>query len=68
MQELMAVPGLDILGPFPGELQGSFMFSGAVFVGAQGTDAANALIAFLRSPQSAEVIKAKGMAPAVAGD
>jgi molybdate transport system substrate-binding protein len=68
MQELMAVPGLDILGPFPGELQGSFMFSGAVLVGAQGTDAAKALIAFLRSPQSAKVIKAKGMAPAVAGD
>lgn len=24
LQELMAVPGIDIAGPFPGELQGNF--------------------------------------------
>jgi molybdate transport system substrate-binding protein len=65
MQELMAVPGVEIVGPFPQELQGSFMFSAAVVPGAENNEAANALVAFLRTSRAAEVILAKGMAPAV---
>lgn len=64
LQELMAVPGIDIVGPFPGDLQGSFMFSAALGIDAQDNQAAKALIAFLRSPRAAEAIKSKGMAPA----
>jgi molybdate transport system substrate-binding protein len=68
LQELMAVPGIEILGPFPGELQGSFMFSAALVTGAQDNEVAKALIAFLRSPQAAAAIRAKGMAPALAAN
>ena len=64
LQELMAVPGIDIVGPFPGELQGTFMFSAGIAKGAQGNEGAKALVAFLQSAASKESIKAKGMAPA----
>ena len=63
LQELMAVPGLDILGEFPGELRGTFTFT-AVLVAGPNQEAAAALVAFLRTPQSATAIKAKGMVPA----
>ena len=64
LQELMAVPGLEILGPFPGELQGTFMFTAALVSGTKQQAAAKALIDFLRSPEAKDLIKAKGMAPA----
>ena len=64
LQELMAVAGIDVVGPFPGELQGTFMFSAAIAKGAEGNNGAKALIAFLQSPPSKESIRAKGMAPA----
>jgi molybdate transport system substrate-binding protein len=64
LQELMAVPGIDIVGPFPGELQGAFMFSIALTTGTKQEDVAKALIEFLRTPEAMTVIKAKGMEPA----
>jgi molybdate transport system substrate-binding protein len=64
LQELLAVPGIQIVGPFPKDLQGAFMFSAGVATGAKEADAAKALINFLRTPDAAAVIKAKGMEPA----
>jgi molybdate transport system substrate-binding protein len=64
VQELMAVPNIEIVGPFPGELQETFFFSAGVTTNAKGADAASALINFLRTPAAKAVIKAKGMAPA----
>jgi molybdate transport system substrate-binding protein len=64
LQELMAVPGIEIAGPFPGELQGSFMFSAALGTKARETEAGKALIDFLRSREATESIRAKGMEPA----
>ena len=63
LQELMAVPGIDIAGPFPGELQGSFAFSAAIGTNARETEAGRALIEFLRTPDAMGVIRAKGMEP-----
>jgi len=64
LQELMAVPGDDIVGPFPGELQGTFMFSVALTTGTKQAEAGKALIAFLRTPAAMTLIRAKGMEPA----
>lgn len=61
MQELMAVPGIEIVGPLPGDLQATFVFSAAVITGAHNVKAAKALIAFLRTSEARAVIKAKGM-------
>ena len=64
LQELMAVPGIEIAGPFPSELQGSFVFSAALGTN-KDTDAGKALITFLRTPEAMNVIRAKGMEPVV---
>ena len=64
LQELLAVPGIDIVGPFPNDLQGAFIFSAGVATDAREADASKALINFLLTPNAAAVIKAKGMAPA----
>jgi len=64
LQELLAVSGIEIVGPFPKDLQGAFMFSAGVAIGAKEGDASKALINFLRTPDAAAAIKAKGMAPA----
>ncbi len=65
MQELMAVPGIEIVGPLPGDLQGTFLFSAAVMADAKDVKAARALVEFLRTPAAKAVIKAKGMDPAL---
>ena len=63
LQELMAVPGIDIAGPFPGELKGNFAFSAAINTNAKQAEAGKALIEFLHTPDAMAVIRAKGMEP-----
>ena len=62
IQELISVAGIDIVGPLPGDLQATTVFSAAIMTGAREA-AAKALVDFLRTPESAKVIKAKGMEP-----
>jgi molybdate transport system substrate-binding protein len=63
-QLLFLVPGIEIVGPLPGDLQSSTIFSAAILGSAKEADAAKALILFLRSPEAVAIIKAKGMEPA----
>ena len=63
-QLLFEVPGIEIVGPLPGVLQNSTIFSAAVLNDAKETEASKALITFMRSPQAQALIKAKGMEPA----
>ncbi len=64
IQELIAVPGIEVVGPFPADLQGTFLFSAGVTTAAKEAGAARALINFLRTQDATAVIKAKGMDPA----
>ena len=64
LQELLAVHGIDIVGPFPKELQGTFLFSAGIITSAKDVAAAKALVNFLRTPDATAVIRAKGMEPA----
>ena len=61
--ELMAVSGIDIVGPLPGDLQNVTRFSAGIPVGAKEPEAGKALIGFLRAPASLAVFKAKGLEP-----
>lgn len=61
MQELMAIPGIDVVGPFPGDLQQTFVFSAGIMAGARDVHAARALIAFLQTPEATAVLLKKGM-------
>jgi molybdate transport system substrate-binding protein len=64
MAELMAVAGIDIVGPLPRELQSVTPFVAGVTANASDPEAAKALIAFLTTPEAKRVIKAKGLEPA----
>jgi len=65
IQELMSVAGIEIIGPLPGDLQDTIVFSAAIMASARDTEASRALVNFLRTPEAAAVIKAKGMEPAI---
>ncbi len=63
MAELMAVAGIDIVGPLPRELQSVTPFVAGISVDAADPAAARALIIFLTTPEAKRVIKAKGLEP-----
>jgi molybdate transport system substrate-binding protein len=64
MAELMAVAGIDVVGPLPAELQMVTPFVAGIPANASHAEAARAVIAFLTTPQAKAVIKAKGLEPA----
>jgi len=64
MSELMAVSGIDVVGPLPAELQSVTMFTAAIPTSASHADAGRALVQFLRTPAVKSVIGAKGLDPA----
>jgi molybdate transport system substrate-binding protein len=59
--ELMAVPGVDVVGPLPAELQTITVFSVGLAAAATQAEAAKAFIQFLSGPAAAPVYKAKGL-------
>jgi molybdate transport system substrate-binding protein len=60
---VLTAPGLDVVGPFPAELQQEIVFTAAAASETKEGDAAKALIAYLKSPDVTAIIKAKGMTP-----
>jgi molybdate transport system substrate-binding protein len=64
MSELLPVPGIDIVGPLPPDIQQITAFSAGLHVAAREADAAKALVRFLTAPAAAPVIRKKGMEPA----
>jgi molybdate transport system substrate-binding protein len=64
VQEVISIAGIEIVGPRPGELQDTIVFAAAIMGGNESAEAAKALVDFLRTPEAAAVIKAKGMEPA----
>ncbi len=61
--ELLAVPGIELLGAFPPELQNNSVLSAGVFADSKQPQAAQALIEFLATPGAARVFIAKGFEP-----
>jgi molybdate transport system substrate-binding protein len=62
--ELLSVPGVELVGPLPGELQSVTTFAAAIPSAALQPEAARALIRYLQSPHATAVLKAKGLDPA----
>jgi molybdate transport system substrate-binding protein len=58
--ELLAVPGVEVVGPLPGDLQKTTVYSAAVLATSKEPAAARALVEFLRSPETAAVLRGKG--------
>ena len=63
LPELMAVPGIDVVGPLPDEVQKIGFTVGAIFARSQARAEAQALIDFLDSTAAREVLRAKGFEP-----
>ena len=64
MSELLPVPGIDVIGPLPPDIQQITVFSAGLHVKATQPDAAKALVKFLTAPAAAPAIRKKGMEPA----
>jgi molybdate transport system substrate-binding protein len=63
ISELLPVPGIEIVGPLPPELQKVTVFSAGMFVGVTDPQAAKALVALLTSAAARPVYQRKGMEP-----
>jgi molybdate transport system substrate-binding protein len=61
--ELLAVPGLDYVGPLPPEIQTSSVVCVALFSGAPQPAAGRTLLEFLSTPDAARAYKASGLEP-----
>jgi molybdate transport system substrate-binding protein len=60
---VLTAPGLDVVGPFPAELQQNVVFTAAVAAEATDAAAARALIEFLKTPAAVAIIRSQGMSP-----
>lgn len=64
LSELMHLPGLDIAGPLPPEIQILTIFSGGVCAASTQADAVRKLFVFLATAQTATIKRDNGMEPA----
>jgi molybdate transport system substrate-binding protein len=62
--ELLSVPGVEVVGPLPGDMAYTVIYAAGVQSGAAQADAAKALVKYLMSPEAQAVFKAKGFDPA----
>ena len=67
LANVLIAPGVELAGAFPAELQEELVFTGAVSANTPQTEAARALIDYLKTPGAAAIIKAKGMQPGSSG-
>ncbi len=63
MQTSELLPGTELVGVFPGDLNNVTVFAVGLTTNASDTNAAGALIKFLESKEAAAVYKAKGLYP-----
>lgn len=61
ISDILATEGVELLGPFPPELQTYVVFTAGRSTSSKQPDAARTLINFLSSPEAASTIKAKGV-------
>jgi molybdate transport system substrate-binding protein len=61
--ELVNVPGIDLVGPVPEEVQYLSIFSAAIVAGSKQVDAGQGLIHFLGSEAAEAAIRRSGMEP-----
>ena len=65
--ELMAVTGVEVVGPLPQEIQATSVSGVGVFTSSEHKGAAQALADLLAAPESARVFRAKGHEPMKSG-
>ncbi len=61
--EILAVAGVDYVGPIPAEIQSISVTAGGVFVKSPQRALAQAVLDFFRSPDASRAFKARGLEP-----
>ena len=56
-------PRVEVVGPIPDEVQDAVVYFGSISTATKAPEAAQAWLNFLKTPEAAAIIKAKGMAP-----
>ncbi len=64
LSELMHLPGITVLGPLPEPIQIVTTFSAGVGAGTPQAEAVRALLAAMNAPETADIKRRHGMAPA----
>ncbi len=63
ISELLAVKGVDMIGPLPREIQSYTVYGAGIGVKATEPEAAKALLALFAGPVAVPVLAARGMQP-----
>jgi molybdate transport system substrate-binding protein len=62
--ELLPIPGIDIVGELPAEIQATLVFATGIHANSQRADAARALSNYLQLESAVAAIRKNGMVPA----
>jgi molybdate transport system substrate-binding protein len=60
---ILGVKGAELVGPLPDELQNIIVYAAGMAAGVENAAAARAFIAFMVTPQTERIVRAKGMTP-----
>ena len=63
LTNVLLAPGVELVGPFPPDLQQELVFVGVVATDSKYTAAAKAFLDYLKTPEAVGVFKAKGVTP-----
>jgi molybdate transport system substrate-binding protein len=63
VSEILAAPGVDLVGPLPEPIQNYTLFTAGIVTSSKEQDASRALLRFIASPDAKAVMKTKGFEP-----
>jgi molybdate transport system substrate-binding protein len=63
LMNVFNAPGIELVGPFPADLQQDLVFTSAIAADTKEQDAAKTFIDYLKTPAATATIKAAGMTP-----